>query len=115
MKLTNAAALLVLSLSALSNQAVQAQTPMKIKVVLDVRGDNDAAVGRMMADVRREFQAVTDVELVPQGGSPRTIRIAVGGAGSVSAASVLVTERYDRETLMVLGIEADDTANRMMA
>ena len=28
---------------------------------------------------------------------------------------MLVTERYDRETLMVLGIEDDDTANRMMA
>jgi len=31
------------------------------------------------------------------------------------AASVIVTERYDRETLMVLGIEDDDMAGRMMA
>ncbi len=31
------------------------------------------------------------------------------------AASVIVTERYDRETLMVLGIEDDDMAQRMMA
>lgn len=29
-------------------------------------------------------------------------------------ASLLVTERYDRETLMVLGIEDDDLAGRMM-
>jgi hypothetical protein len=28
---------------------------------------------------------------------------------------MIVTERYDRETLMVLGIEDDDTAARMMA
>jgi hypothetical protein len=27
----------------------------------------------------------------------------------------MVTERYDRETLMVLGIEDDDMAHRMMA
>ena len=27
----------------------------------------------------------------------------------------MVTERYDRETLMVLGIEEDDIAERMMA
>ena len=31
------------------------------------------------------------------------------------AASMIVTERYDRETLMVLGIEDDDMAHRMMA
>ncbi|PYR13921.1 MAG: hypothetical protein DMG00_05695 [Acidobacteria bacterium] len=29
-------------------------------------------------------------------------------------ASLIVTERYDRETLMVLGIEDDDLAGRMM-
>ena len=28
---------------------------------------------------------------------------------------MIVTERYDRETLMVLGIEDDDMAQRMMA
>ena len=27
----------------------------------------------------------------------------------------MITERYDRETLMVLGIEDDDMAGRMMA
>jgi len=41
--------------------------------------------------------------------------VLAGEGGGLYAASVLVTERYDRETLMVLGIEDDDTANRMMA
>ena len=115
MRLMNAVAtLLTLSLQ-LPAAAAQAQTPRKIRIVLDVRGENETAVGRMMADVRRELQAVPDVELVPPSDSPRMIRVIVASGGSVSAASVLVTERYDRETLMVLGIEDDDTANRMMA
>ena len=41
--------------------------------------------------------------------------IVAGSAPGVFAASVIVTERYDRETLMVLGIEDDDMASRMMA
>ncbi len=115
MRLTNAvAALLIVSL-VLPAAAAQSQTPRKIRIVLDVRGQNEEAVGHMMADVRRELQTIRDVELVAPGDSSRAIRIAVSGDGSFSAASVLVTERYDRETLMVLGIEDDDTANRMMA
>ena len=104
----------VLAMAALT-AAVQAQTPRKLRIVLDVRGEDQAAVGRVMADVRKELQGVGDVELVPPGDSSRTIRVAVASSGSLFAASVLVTERYDRETLMVLGIEDDDTANRMMA
>ena len=104
----------VLAIAALS-AAVQAQTPRTLRIVLEVRGEDQGAVGRVMADVRKELQAIGDVELVPPGDSPRTIRVIVGGGGSLYAASVLVTERYDRETLMVLGIEDDDTANRMMA
>ncbi|HEV3140948.1 MAG TPA: hypothetical protein VGY57_10550 [Vicinamibacterales bacterium] len=103
--------ILLIALSA----AAQAQPPRKIRIVLDVRGDNETTVGRLMADVRREIQSVPDVELVPPGDSPRSIRIVTSGGGGFVAASALVTERYDRETLMVLGIEDDDTANRMMA
>jgi hypothetical protein len=43
------------------------------------------------------------------------IWIIAGGRPGVYAASLMVTERYDRETLMVLGIEDDDMAERMMA
>jgi len=116
MKPMIAAALLALSVMAAS--PAHAQPPRKIRIVLDVRGDErggDGLAGRMMADVRRELQTVSDVELVPPGDSPRSIRIVTSAAGTFIAASVLVTERYDRETLMVLGIEDDDTANRMMA
>ena len=115
MRMIGTAALLALSLSLVSAPFARAQAARKIRIVLDVRGENETAVGRMMADVRRELQTIPDLELVPPGDSPRTIRIAVSSTGSFSAASVLVTERYDRETLMVLGIEDDDTANRMMA
>jgi hypothetical protein len=45
----------------------------------------------------------------------RTIWIVTGATPGSFAASVIVTERYDRETLMVLGIEDDDMAHRMMA
>jgi hypothetical protein len=94
---------------------VDAQSPKKIRVVLDVRGENAGLAARLMADVRKELQSIGDVELVAPGDSPRTLRVLAGEGGGLYAASVLVTERYDRETLMVLGIEDDDTANRMMA
>src|SRR5579872_26071 len=116
MKLMSTVALLAFTV--LGAVPLHAQPPRKIRMVLDIRGDNETAVGRLMADVRRELQTVTDVELVPPGDSARTIRVVVAsstGASGFYAASVLVTERYDRETLMVLGIEDDDTANRMMA
>lgn len=43
------------------------------------------------------------------------ISIVAGVGAGPYAASVLVTERHDRETLMILGIEDDDLAARMMA
>ena len=113
MKLTSTAAMLVLALLAGTVHAL-AQAPRKIKIVLDVRGDNEGLSARLLSDVRRELQSVTDVEIVPPGDSARTIRVIVSAAPGGYAASALVTERYDRETLMVLGIEDDDTANRMM-
>jgi len=114
MKASSAALLLF----ALLAGAVHAQTPRTIKIVLDVRGENEGLTARLLPEVRRELQGVSDVEIVPPGDSARMIRVlasALPGAPGGYAAAVLVTERYDRETLMVLGIEDDDTANRMMA
>jgi hypothetical protein len=94
-----------------------AQTAPKIKIALEVRSEGqparDAAGARLHDDVRRGLEAIGDVQLVPSSDAVRIVWI-VTGAGS-SAASMIVTERYDRETLMVLGIEDDDTAARMMA
>jgi hypothetical protein len=94
---------------------VDAQSPKRIRLVLDVRGENQGLAGRLLAEVRKELLSLADVEIVAPGDSARTIRVLAGEGGGAYAASVLVTERYDRETLMVLGIEDDDTANRMMA
>jgi hypothetical protein len=113
MKLMSTVALL--ALTALAAAPVHAQPPRKIRMVLDVQGENETVAGRLMADVRRELQTVPDVELVPPGDSARVIRVITSSGAGFVAASLLVTERYDRETLMVLGIEDDDTANRMMA
>ena len=111
-------ALIFLALLSAAAPGAHAQSPRKIRLALDVRGDNEGAVARVMADVRRELQSLADVELVAAEDATRMIRIVVaGGTGGSSfwAASTLVTERYDRETLMVLGIEDDDTANKMMS
>ena len=65
--------------------------------------------------MQRGLEAIGDVELVAREHARRTIWIVTGAAPAPLAASVIVTERYDRETLMVLGIEDDDMAERMMA
>jgi hypothetical protein len=99
--------------------AVQAQPADRIRVNLEVRSegrpDRDAAATRLLADVRRGLDAIADVELGSRDDSRRVIWIVAGTTPGVYAASVMVTERYDRETLMVLGIEDDDMAHRMMA
>ena len=94
-----------------------AQPASRIRVAVDIRTARtaDAGTSRLMADVRRGLEAVADVELAPPAQSRRTIWIVVDAAAGVYAASLMVTERYDRETLMVLGIEDDDMAERMMA
>jgi hypothetical protein len=98
---------------------VTAQPAEKITVMLDVRSEGrasrDAAATRLLADVQRGLEAIGDVEVVPREHARRTIWIVTGAAPAPYAASVIVTERYDRETLMVLGIEDDDMAERMMA
>jgi hypothetical protein len=91
----------------------------KITVVLDVRSEGraapDQAATRLLGGVQRGLEAIGDVEVVPREHARRTIWIVTGTAPAPYAASVIVTERYDRETLMVLGIEDDDMAERMMA
>ena len=79
------------------------------------RATRDEAATRLLGDVRRGLEAIGDVELVPREHARRTIWIVTGATPGSLAASVIVTERYDRETLMVLGIEDDDMAERMMA
>jgi hypothetical protein len=96
-----------------------AQTAPTIKIALEVRSEGqparDAAGARLHDDVRRGLEAIGDVQLVPSSVAVRIVWIVAGTGGGTAAASMIVTERYDRETLMVLGIEYDDTAARMMA
>ena len=98
---------------------VQAQTAEKIKVVVEARSEGRASrsetATRLLAAVRRGLEATGDIEIVPRDQARRIVWIVAGSSPGVFAASVMVTERYDRETLMVLGIEDDDMAGRMMA
>jgi hypothetical protein len=97
----------------------RAQAPGKIKVVVEARSEGlasrDDPATRLLAAVRRGLEAIGDVEIVPRDQARRIVWIVAGGTAGAFAASVIVTERYDRETLMVLGIEDDDMAGRMMA
>ena len=96
-----------------------AQPSERIAVTLDVRSEGlasrAAAATRLLNEVRQRLEAIPDVEVRPREEARRTIWIVTGAAPGPLAASVIVTERYDRETLMVLGIEDDDMAGRMMA
>ena len=96
-----------------------AQPVKKLDVVLEVRSEGRASrdefATRLLADVRRGLEALGDVAVVPREQSRRIIWIVAGTTAGSFAASVMFTERYDRETLMVLGIEDDDIAERMMA
>ena len=96
-----------------------AQPRPKMAVALEARSegrpDADAAAAALTAAVRRGLEAMADVEIVPSDGARRAVWIVAGTAPGAVAASVIVTERYDRETLMVLGIEDEEMAHRMMA
>jgi hypothetical protein len=111
--------LLLTVVLAAASTAATAQPAEKIAVTLDARTEGsparDAAAARLLADVRRGLEAFTDVDVVPAEHARRTIWMITGAATAPLAVSVIVTERYDRETLMVLGIEDDDMAGRMMA
>jgi len=97
----------------------RAQPAEPITVMLDARTEGratrDEAATRLLDAVRRGLEAIGDVEVVSREQARRTIWIITGATTAPYAASVIVTERYDRETLMVLGIEDDDMAQRMMA
>jgi hypothetical protein len=88
---------------------------MALEARSEGRSDADAAATRLLADVRRGFEALGDVEIVAGDGTRRTVWIVTGATTGAVSASVMITERYDRETLMVLGVEDDDMAHRMMA
>lgn len=96
-----------------------AQPRPKIAVAVEARSEGrpgaDAAAASLVAAVRRGLEAMTDVEIVPSDGARRAIWIVSGTTPGTTSASVIVTERYDRETLMVLGIEDEEMAHRMMA
>jgi hypothetical protein len=114
------AVLLALAWSAWSPAAIAgAQPRLRIEIALESRSEGrptgDATAARLLADVRRGLIALGDVDVVPGGEARRTIWIVAGTTPGATAASVMVTERYDRETLMVLGIEDDEMAFRMMA
>jgi hypothetical protein len=113
-----AIALLVAGLAATVCPA-SAQTASKIKIALEVRSEGqaarDAAGSRLNDDVRRGLETIGDVQLVPATEAVRIVWIIAGTRAGSSAASMVVTERYGRETLMVLGIEDDETAARMMS
>jgi len=97
-----------------------ARAAERITVGLEVHVDGTSAVGgfedQLRAGVRRALEALGDVEIVTPGApSQRMLRILAASGSGIHSASVIVTERYDRETLMVLGIEDDDLAATMMA
>ena len=91
-----------------------AQPGEKITVMLDARTEGrptrDAAATKLLADVRRGLEAIGDVEVVPAEHARRTTWIVTGAAPRQPAATVIVTELYDREPPVVLGIEDDDMA-----
>jgi hypothetical protein len=110
--------MLIVGLLAAGNP-VLAQPADKIRLFVEARsegqGSRDEAATRVLAAVRGGLEAVGDIEMVPRDLAQRTIWLIAGRTPGTYAVSVMVTERYDRETLMVLGIEDDDLAGRMMA
>ena len=111
--------LLAATIVTMAAATAHAQPADRIRVSLEARSegrpDRDAVAARLLADVRRGLEALPDVELESRVETRRVIWIVAGTTPGICTASVMVTERYDRETLMVLGIEDDDMAHRMMA
>jgi hypothetical protein len=108
------------SLLTVSMAPARAHAAERIKVALEVHVEgpsaSDVAEAQLRNAVRRELEALGDVDVAPPGqAAGRVIRILGATASGFYAASVIVTERYDRQTLMVLGIEDDDLAATMMA
>jgi hypothetical protein len=92
---------------------VHAQTPEKIEVAVDVDGPPETAA-RLAEEVKKGLATEKDVAVVSRVDARRVVRLIVTPSNGAYGVSLLVTERYDRPTLMVLGIEDDDLAGRMM-
>src|SRR5262245_53569055 len=92
---------------------VHAQTPEKIEVAVDVDGPPETAA-RLAEEVKKGLSTEKDVAVVSRVDARRVVRLIVTPSNGAYGVSMLVTERYDRPTLMVLGIEDDDLAGRMM-
>jgi len=87
--------------------------PPDLRVALDVEGPPDVA-STLSDEVKKGLAAEKDVDVVSRVDARRVVRLIVTPSNGVYGVSLLVTEQYDRPTLMVLGIEDDDLANRMM-
>jgi hypothetical protein len=98
-----------------SAAAQTAKFPLALITRSEARADRDATATALFESVRKGLESLPDVEIVPSDGARRIVWIISGTTPGQYAASLMVTERYDRETLMVLGIEDDDMAFRMMA
>ena len=85
----------------------------KIQIALDVQGPPDVAT-KLADEIKKGLAAEQDVDVVSRVDAHRVIRLIVTPSSGVYGVSLLVTEQYDRPTLMVLGIEDDDLAGRMM-
>ena len=96
-----------------------AQPPGKITVGLEVRTEGratrDETAAHVEADVKVALEAIQDVAVVPRLQAGRVIWIIVGaGPTAGNSASVVATERYDRGTLLQLGVRDEGMAERMM-
>lgn len=111
--------LIVAALLLSAGRPLGGQSTEKIRLFVDARsegqGSRDEVATRLFGTVRTGLEALGDVQTVPRDLAQRIIWIVVGRTPGTYAASVMITERYDRETLMVLGIEDDEMAGRMMA
>ena len=107
--------LLVAAWTPASAQSSSPKITLAVEALTEGKKVPEGAAAKLFDDVRRGLEALSDVQLVMPEQSPRMISIIAGVGAGPYAASVLVTERHDRETLMILGIEDDDLATRMMA
>lgn len=104
---------LVFAAALLAPDQARAPMPTAIQIAIDVEGPAEAAA-TLTDEVRKGLATVKDVAVVSRADARRVVRLIVSASNGVYGISLLVTEQYDRPTLMVLGIEDDDLAGRMM-
>ncbi len=105
--------LLLFTAVCVTPRAGYAQSADKIQVAIEIDGPEETA-SRLGDEVRKGLATEQDVEVVSRVDARRVVRLIVTPSNGTYGVSLLVTERYDRPTLMVLGIEDDDLAGRMM-